>query len=569
MKYHKLLPYAMSGLSGILMAIAFTWQPLQWLCFAALIPLFLALSSCATYRRAARCMLVYGMIYHILLLQWLYQLSPLTQVGLDQIASVLVLSAAILGIALVESALLAIPAACVSWHKRGGWRDIIRFGLFYILGEALQERAGALAFPWGRLGAVCTATPWIQSASLLGSLFLSVCVVWVNGFLARALQSMAHRPKALISVGLAAGILGGNLLCGALLLDRAPSGGRRVEVALVQGNLDGLNKWELSVEQAISYYIDMSRRALGENTRWVVWNETSVLGDLYADADLCRPITDFAEQYGITVFAGMVYQPPAGELLQNALTVVDAGGIAQPYCKQRLVPFGEAIPCAAFLQKWWPQLQVNLLPGNECTVLPTAQGNTAALICYESIFPQIARENVRAGGEIIVMVTNDSWFGDSAALRQHLSHARLRAVETGRWVVHAANTGISCFISPAGQVSGELPVAVAASSRQVVTLSEHRTLYSRWGDVILLPGILLFFWDAWKILRAKAAGYGKIRIWHGLQPIGGIRYVFSGNRGRGNGAKPLLRLPRMSKRPGAKRSPAQTQRDAAKPADHV
>ncbi|MDD4797765.1 MAG: hypothetical protein PHO66_08365, partial [Eubacteriales bacterium] len=306
MRYKKLLPYAMSGLSGALMAAAFTWQALQWLCFAALLPLLWALQGCAGYRRAARCLLVYGVVYHVLLLQWLYQLAPLTRVGLAPGASYWVLTAALLAIALVEASLLAAPAACAVWRRTGGWPDIARLGFFYILGEALQERAGALAFPWGRLGAVCTALPWMQSASLLGSLFLSFLVVCVNGCLFYALKRRCCRAGALYAAG-AAALLAANLLGGALLLRYTPAPERWVDVALVQGNLDGVNKWELTVEQTIAHYIDMSRRQLGADTRWVVWNETTVLGDLSADEALRRPITAFAQEHGVTVLTGMLY----------------------------------------------------------------------------------------------------------------------------------------------------------------------------------------------------------------------------------------------------------------------
>ncbi|MDD4797904.1 MAG: apolipoprotein N-acyltransferase, partial [Eubacteriales bacterium] len=289
-------------------------------------------------------------------------------------------------------------------------------------------------------------------------------------------------------------------------------------------------------------YIDMSRRQLGADTCWVVWNETTVLGDLSADEALRRPITAFAQEHGVTVLTGMLYYREDG-FTQNALAAVDAAGITPPYCKQRLVPFGESIPFAAVLQKWWPQLSVNLLPGSQSTVLATDQGTVAALICYESIFAQVARANVRAGGEIIVLVTNDAWFGDSPALRQHLAHARLRAVESGRWMVHAANSGISCFVSPTGQISGELPAFMPASTRQRVGLSRRRTLYSHLGDAILLPGALLMLWDSAKILSAKTARYGKMCLTHKINATGGLRHVFSGNRGGGDGAQPLLSLP--------------------------
>ena len=111
------------------------------------------------------------------------------------------------------------------------------------------------------------------------------------------------------------------------------------------------------------------------------------------------------------------------------------------------------------------------------------------------------------GSELLVMLTNDSWFGTSAALTQHLSHAQLRAVENGKYLIRAGNTGITAVISPSGGIISRLSIDTAAALNGQISFVSERTLYSRIGDIILLPGLLLTLFiaacDIYKHIKFK------------------------------------------------------------------
>jgi apolipoprotein N-acyltransferase len=166
--------------------------------------------------------------------------------------------------------------------------------------------------------------------------------------------------------------------------------------------------------------------------------------------------------------------------------------------KIHLVPFGEYVPLGSFLPF------VNKLvtgigdysPG-EINPLPIQGHQLGVLICYEVIFPELAREYVRQGSDLLVNITNDAWFGDSSAPWQHLAMARFRAIENRVWLARAANTGISAFISPSGRVVEQTSLFDTGFLVGKVGLGARPGLYSRMGD--LVPGSFLVIGLLWLI----------------------------------------------------------------------
>jgi len=146
--------------------------------------------------------------------------------------------------------------------------------------------------------------------------------------------------------------------------------------------------------------------------------------------------------------------------------------------------------------------------GDRAVVVDTGNFKVGTFICYESIVPHIIRENTEQGAELLVMVTNDSWFGDSAALSQHLSHAKLRACENGRYVLRAANTGITAVVSPTGEVLCSTDIGVQTTLEGFAAARSSRTLYSITGDLMaplsLMYLILLLIFDPTvRLIRSK------------------------------------------------------------------
>jgi apolipoprotein N-acyltransferase len=201
--------------------------------------------------------------------------------------------------------------------------------------------------------------------------------------------------------------------------------------------------------------------------------------------DMAVALTDPAP-----ILAGEYAQGPRPGTLFNRMTVFTAGSDGavegDSYVKRQPVPFGEYVPGRRLLG-WFPPLQQipnDTLPGERAQVLDVAGARIGSVICFENAFAALVRDQVRAGADVLVVSTNNSSFGDTPMSDQHLAHSRLRAVETGRWVVHAGLSGISAFISPTGEVHERTDLFRAASPRMQVPLVEGRTPAVRLGDAV-------------------------------------------------------------------------------------
>jgi apolipoprotein N-acyltransferase len=172
--------------------------------------------------------------------------------------------------------------------------------------------------------------------------------------------------------------------------------------------------------------------------------------------------------------------------ITNSAVVVDPEGreIVQ-YDKMHLVPFGEYVPAWAFPDKIGKiTAEVgNFVPGTSYRVAPTPEGTVGIFICYEDIFPQLVRRIALAGAQVLVNISNDTWFGDSAAAFQELEMARFRAIENHRYLLRATNDGITALIDPYGRVEKQ----IARHRTTVLTANfsyrRDQTFYTKRGDV--------------------------------------------------------------------------------------
>ncbi len=176
------------------------------------------------------------------------------------------------------------------------------------------------------------------------------------------------------------------------------------------------------------------------------------------------------------------------------MTVFTQEGIGPSYTKRRPVPFGEYVPAREALD-WFPplaQIPQDILAGDGPQVLEVAGARVGGVICFENTFASLARDQVLAGADVLVVSTNNSSYGRSPMSAQHLAFSQLRAVETGRWVVHAGISGISGFIDPDGGVHQRTDLFEPVAIRMDVPLIEGLTPAMRVGDAVgLLAGLLL------------------------------------------------------------------------------
>jgi apolipoprotein N-acyltransferase len=343
-----------------------------------------------------------------------------------------------------------------------------------------------------------------QAAALVGTHGLSFALAWLGVGLA-ALASAARgraRRQALLETALAVLLLGGLALAGARYREartRVPATGS-LSVLLVQSNLGdpeelavALGSVTAAVDSTVSIYEGLTRRALtvappgSPAVDLVIWPETAV-------PSVPRPrivarLQAIATDFGVPILFG-AYDSDRGagnrwRIYNAAFLMQPDGDVGEPYYKHKLLLFGEYVP----LSDRFPRL-LNLLPSpGEFTPGPGPRvfqsGGVALtpLICYELLFPRLVRRALRAGGEVVVNLTNDYWFGRHLEPHQHLELVRMSAIEAGRPVVRATNTGISAAIDGQGRLLARTGVWVQDVLQVTVPVPPMSwTPYARWGE---------------------------------------------------------------------------------------
>ncbi len=364
-------------------------------------------------------------------------------------------------------------------------RQIILLAVLWYGLEMLRNVAFT-GFPWLTLSAAFAPYPLlIQGASVLGAYGLSAAYVLMALAFGRfCIKALPLRQRlsslALCSVLLVA--LGGHGLYALMPAeqDAAPKAtlkdtANSFPVIMVEGNIDQNIKWEPQLQQStLQLYMDLSRKALQdlrqENAHaqaLVLWPETAMPFFLENHPVLGRQLLRFVRevQSPLVVGAPAMNRDPQGgnRPFNRAYSLSENGELWGYYDKVHLVPFGEYVP------HW---LQWNILEGLLQSIgafsagtqekplqsaLPISNGNTlplalGLLICYEGIFPELAHKRVELGANVLVNLSNDGWFGDSAAPLQHLHLTLMRAVEQGRWLIRNTNTGISAIIDAQGTI---------------------------------------------------------------------------------------------------------------------
>lgn len=493
-------------ISGLLAAAAFSTERLWPINFLALIPFFLVLwKENNTKRKLLLYTISYGVSYYSILLYWLFILTPVFPVKIS--AARILVAIGIIFIGIINSMLLAIPICLFPSIRQNNAWDIVILSFLYIIGEWMQEILLPVAFPWGRLGvAVTPFTSFLQSASLFGSLFISFLVLLTNGIAAYIFYKIKGQGKGSLSkkdVYILSGILillFTNTIGGCIRISGFSKGKADIQVLLVQGNHSGLSKWNTSARKILEDYMNLTLDNLTEKTKIVIWPETAIPVYLQEEEELKERLVKICRENQITLLTGaFMREAEEGEVKEyNALFEINDRGVEnQAYHKQILVPFGEYLPFEKILFKLLPELtdnineQLSITPGTQSRCFDTPHGKVGGIICYESIFSSIAGNTIAEGAEIFTVVSNDSWFADSAALYEHHAHSIMRGVEYNRYLLRASNTAITSVISPIGKViAAAEPFKKTALSADAAFIKKD-TLYSKVGDCIIIPGILL------------------------------------------------------------------------------
>jgi apolipoprotein N-acyltransferase len=260
----------------------------------------------------------------------------------------------------------------------------------------------------------------------------------------------------------------------------------KIKVSVVQGNIPQDKKWDAKFQQeVIGTYKRLSLSVSSASPDLIVWPETAVPFIFGYDHTLTQDITGFPKQLGTYLLLGSMVAKDRDHLSNSAILLSPEGEVLSTYDKIHLVPYGEYVP----LRKYFPFIEKitvgigDFLPGEKPAVMQTPFAKIGNLICYEIIFPGLVRKFVGGGANVLVTITNDAWFGRTAAPYQHFSMAIFRAVENRVPVVRAANTGISGFIDSKGRIIDKSNIFVEATMTEELFVGDQKSFYAKYGDL--------------------------------------------------------------------------------------
>ena len=481
-------------LSGALLALSFPKFGHPAFAWIALAPLLVAIAHRPQPpRRAFRLGLVSGALYFTGTLYWLVE-TMTTFGGLPTWQAVFAAAVLIAYLSLFPAVFALIQARLLGAFGRGAlllapavW-VATEMGRTYILD----------GFPWELLGySQASVLPIAQLASVVGVYGLSGFVAAVSAVTVYA--TLERRPRRWTAIAVTAALVLGVGAWGTwrIRAGTLTSGGTPIRVAVIQGNIPADQKWDVRLRDPImDRYVNMTRDAIGRRAQFILWPESATPLPYEEDPLRGEVIRRLARQANVTLLIGSDQVEPVRPVDQGkpavrnynaAYLVQPDGSTAAIYRKIHLVPFGEYVPFGRLLSFVGPIISAvgdmsPFTPGTDAVLLPVGSHKASTAICYEVIYSSLMRQFVVEGSELLTTITNDAWYGWSSAAYQHWQQASLRAVEQGRYLARAANTGISGFVDPYGRVLQKSEMFQSAVLSEEVRFLTSRTIYSRIGD---------------------------------------------------------------------------------------
>jgi apolipoprotein N-acyltransferase len=460
---------------GALPALSFPEPNLWWLAWVGLVPMTLLVGSARTRREGTMLGWFAGAGYLIGVTHWL---TP--KIGPGIVVSVFLLG------------LTWIPWSAATYRAFRGPLSLSRLVIWvpvvasaWVVGESLRswERLGG---PWGLLGtSQWRGPPLLALASLGGVWLVTFVLVAINTCVAGALRSGLKVRDGTRAA--AAAVVVATAAVGVGMAIAAPESTTSLTIAGVQPGpgLDAGLRFERQIE--------MTRDLIAARPDLVVWGESSVGIGLRPDLTTIDRLAELSSDVGSPLLVNIDARRGEGGIYKSSV-LLDGEEVKGSYDKMRLVPFGEYVPFR-FALGWLTSVseasEEDRERGDDLKLLTPDGYSIGSLVCFESAFPDMARNLTARGADLIVVQSATSTFQDSWAPEQHAALAAVRAVEVGRPVVHATLTGVSAVYGPSGDLLAEAPTSMRGTYVAEVPLTTGRTPYVRWGDWVLVVSWLL------------------------------------------------------------------------------
>ncbi len=487
---------ALALLSAGLLACSLPGPDLGWLAWIALVPLLMACEGLSPVQAGALGFFT-GMAANPTIYHWVFEVQGF---GIHHF---LILST-------FFALFPAVWCAGVSWLSRRRSSRIFAATALWVLLDYVRAHAGFMAFPWGTLAQTQHNNfALLQVATIVGEYGVTFLVVMANTALADFFLTRTWRRAALIGLLIVLIHLGGTLVLA--LQNRETT----IKVAVVQPNILLHERTTREGRAAVFDRLErLTVEAAGSHPALIVWPETAIAGNLRANPFLAADLMALVQEVRTPLVLGVgevekfATRDIHGNMAQRAYNAAYVAkpdhGLEAPYIKRVLMPFGEYVPLERVIgwPGWLAPPVFQTVVGNTPSTFRLNDGTPfAPLICWENLFGDLARESVQAGARLLVLLTNDGWFGHTAEPRQHNLASVLRAVENRVPIVVASNTGPSQIIDPYGRV---IVQAASIFHQEVitgdVTLGAGGTLYTRTGDVfvfLVVAGLAIVALRCW------------------------------------------------------------------------
>jgi apolipoprotein N-acyltransferase len=382
--------------------------------------------------------------------------------------------------------------------------------VLWVAFEYLRSRVPVGGFTWGQLAQSQHNVSWLlRFAGVAGGWGIAFVLVACNAALAVGLAEVGRRRWGrAVSLTVASAAL--IALPG--LTPAAHATGAPLKVAIVQGNVPEHFAGSVVGEQLqiLRSHLALTRSIVAEHPDLVVWPESSVGFDPFRYAVARTAIARAARAVDAPMIVGGNEDIDSAHYRVVAWFVSPTGSIEDTYVKTHLVPFGEYVPGRRFLS-WLPllaQIPQDAVAAHDPKNFSVDGDQVSTVISYEGDFGSLVRQRIDLGGRLLVVATNTSTWRRSWASAQHVAMSQVRAAENGVWVVHAALSGISAFVDPAGRVVSSTPLWTAAALVHTVRFARSVTLYARMGDWLpfscMALGVLVVVFGARKRREASA-----------------------------------------------------------------
>lgn len=516
-------------ISGVLLGISFPPIPLPVLIFFALIPYLYVIEKKEELSSINRFTYFTIFIFSLITLYWVGSWTKEADPFL-MISGVLLI--------FVNPALFIIPSTLYYFSKKAFNEKValFLFPFFWVSFEYAYSLT-ELRFPWLTLANSLSYFNWyIQIADIIGAYGISLLIFYINIFLYLFIKNFSTEKKRSLRFAFIAFLLFLiPIVYGMYKTFSYTYSSKRIKVGLIQPNLNPWNKWEEgNLEEQLNLYLRLSQNAVNKGAKLIVWPESALpvylLSGNYPHE--VERIHQFIDSNNVFLMTGMpdinfyfdlskapkdAKKTRSGDVAYTSYNSIllfsPFSSNVQKYGKMKLVPFGEKVPFVEYLPflgdliKW----QVGISSwnvGKEQTIFNLLNSKIAGVVCFESIYSDFVANFVKKGAELLVVVTNDSWYGYSSGPFQHKEFAALRAIENRRTVIRAANGGISCIIDPLGRTISETKLYTKDVLIGFAELRKEKTFFTQYpliipifSSSISIINIMLFSFK--KIIRNK------------------------------------------------------------------